>query len=240
MSDHAYAGRTLAEIKETAEKATPGQWIYMPNRIHGVESHCIGVEESFVCVASTGDIGDKEYDKQSIVDAEFIATANPATVLALAARIEELEAELHRVTTEPPTGAAPCARLCEHTAFKSRHEQDKRAIAEREQQLSAALRLVAEVRHAIGDDGKRMPQEFVEYMKEMAKNAARYQWLRSNALYSYRNGPGLYWYLPRYYDPGEPAERLDKDIDGAMSAAAMKTNWPHPDGFAGGLTERGE
>ena len=43
---------------------------------------------------------------------------------------------------------------------------------------AAALRLVADVRAAIGDDGKRMQPELVEYCKAMKRDAERYRWLR--------------------------------------------------------------
>lgn len=77
----------------------------------------------------------------------YIALTNPSTVLAMAARIEELEREA---------------------------EVESATVA-------AALRLVAEVRHACGDDGKRMQDELVQYVSETAKDVARYRWLRQCA-----------------------------------------------------------
>lgn len=56
-----------------------------------------------------------------------------SAVSALQARIAELESELRRVTTSPPTGSAPCARLCEHMAFQIQAKSDARRIAELEQ-----------------------------------------------------------------------------------------------------------
>jgi hypothetical protein len=49
-----------------------------------------------------------------------------------------------------------------------------------------------------------------------ARDAARYRHMRSSAQFLDRNGPGLYWYLPRFRD-GSLAERLDAAIDAAMS-----------------------
>ena len=64
-------------------------------------------------------------------EGEFPELLYPAaTVSALQARIAELESELRRVTTSPPTGSAPCARLCEHMAFQIRAKSDARGIAE--------------------------------------------------------------------------------------------------------------
>lgn len=187
MTDHTYAGHTLAEIKAAAEAATPQNFDSAQEKRGGDWCDCplcdgdgeLKVESDYLNYDGVA-LGVQFYGigPEHIAAEAFYRAANPATVLAMSARIEELEAELHRVTTEPPTGTAPCARLCEHTAFKSRHEQDKRAIAEREQQLADALRLVAEVRHACGDDGKRMLPELVQYVGELARDAARYRWLR--------------------------------------------------------------
>ena len=52
------------------------------------------------------------------------------------------------------------------------------------------------------------------------QDAERYSYLRSHAVYEYRNGPGLYWYLPRGRYLGiNSAEALDDSIDAALSAA---------------------
>ena len=67
-------------------------------------------------------------------EGEFPELLYPATtVSALRERIAELESELRRVTTSPPTGSAPCARLCEHMAFQIQAKSDARRIAELEQ-----------------------------------------------------------------------------------------------------------
>lgn len=44
---------------------------------------------------------------------------------------------------------------------------------------AAALRLVADVRAAIGDDGKRMQPELVEYCVAMKRDAERYRTVRA-------------------------------------------------------------
>ena len=48
-----------------------------------------------------------------------------------------------------------------------------------------------------------------------AKDARRYRHMRNNAAFRERNGPGLYWYLPRYLY-GTSAELLDAAIDDAI------------------------
>lgn len=52
------------------------------------------------------------------------------------------------------------------------------AIEARVRESDPALRLVAEIRFAIGDEGKRMQDELVEYCRELRKDAERYRWLR--------------------------------------------------------------
>ncbi|WP_233854022.1 hypothetical protein [Paraburkholderia sp. HD33-4] len=54
-----------------------------------------------------------------------------------------------------------------------------------------------------------------------ARDAARYRWLREHAIPQWRNGPGLYWYLPRLME-GSPAEKLDTVLDSALLAAQAR------------------
>ena len=76
-------------------------------------------------------------------EGEFPELLYSATeVSALQARIAELESELRRVTTSPPTGSAPCARLCEHMAFQIQAKSDARRIAELEALLQEAGRTI--------------------------------------------------------------------------------------------------
>jgi hypothetical protein len=58
---------------------------------------------------------------------------------------------------------------------------------------------------------------------QVEKNAARYQYMRNSAAFQDRNGPGLYWYLPRYMT-GSAAERLDVVIDAAIEAQPKNTD----------------
>lgn len=53
-----------------------------------------------------------------------------------------------------------------------------------------------------------------ERVKLMAKDAERYRKMRRKAQYDWRNGPGLYWYLPRDGERDLTAgERLDNSLD---------------------------
>lgn len=70
-----------------------------------------------------------------------------------------------------------------HSVQQMRDELD-RLRAENARLLGdheAALRLVADVRAAIGDDGKRMQPELIEYCKAMKRDAERYRWLRNDS-----------------------------------------------------------
>lgn len=76
------------------------------------------------------------------------------TVSALRERIAELESELRRVTTSPPTGGAPCARLCEHMAFQIQAKSDARRIAELEALLQEAGRTIDNLTVFAGRSGQ--------------------------------------------------------------------------------------
>ena len=58
-------------------------------------------------------------------------------------RIAELESQLAEAN-KPPTGNAPCARLCEHMAFTIQHRQDAERIAALESQISGLIRMNAD------------------------------------------------------------------------------------------------
>ena len=50
-------------------------------------------------------------------------------------------------------------------------------------------------------------------------DAERYRHMRNNAAFQSRNGPGLYWYLPRNLH-GDKGQQLDTAIDAAIKGAA--------------------
>ena len=52
-----------------------------------------------------------------------------------------------------------------------------------------------------------------EQLRRMAIDAARYRYMRAKATFQDRNGPGLYWYLPRWDRELPIGERLDRAID---------------------------
>lgn len=61
-------------------------------------------------------------------------------------------------------------------------------------------------------DGGSVPLS--EQVARMARDAERYRKLRRKARFEWRNGPGLYWYLPRGGERGlTAADRLDDSLD---------------------------
>lgn len=80
----------LADLKDKAKKATQGEWkASQTKRIYG------GTDWKSTPVVETEDdyLLYMELLENSANDAEYIAAANPAVMLALIARIEELENE---------------------------------------------------------------------------------------------------------------------------------------------------
>lgn len=55
-----------------------------------------------------------------------------------------------------------------------------------------------------------------EQATALRKDAERYRYMRANAAFQDRNGPGLYWYLPRCDRALPIGERLDRAIDAQM------------------------
>jgi hypothetical protein len=82
-----------------------------------------------------------------------------------------------------------------------------------------ALRRIAEL-----EAGNTALSDALDYLKglthdqyaELRKDAARYRHMRNNSTFQNRNGPGLYWYLPRYDRNLPLGDRLDAAIDAAM------------------------
>lgn len=136
MIHHTYAGHTLAEIKEAAEKASSGPWRWEFNAKHksmqlvgGVPRYDLtimdferwGMGGAVVRFRDTAEHGmnvmyrvcdrrdwvkpykGREHHADWLADinhpdAYHVATANPATVLAMAERIEELEKDAARLS----------------------------------------------------------------------------------------------------------------------------------------------
>ena len=57
-------------------------------------------------------------------------------------------------------------------------------------------------------------------VEAVERDAARYRRMRGSAAFQDRNGPGLYWYLPRWNRDLPIGERLDAAIDAAIKEQA--------------------
>ncbi len=55
----------------------------------------------------------------------------------------------------------------------------------------------------------------LDEVERLRKDAMRYRHMRDTAVFRDRNGPGLYWYLPRFLRGSAP-EQLDESIDAAI------------------------
>jgi hypothetical protein len=55
----------------------------------------------------------------------------------------------------------------------------------------------------------------------LLQDAMRYRHMRDTATFQDRNGPGLYWYLPRFMR-GSAAEQLDEAVDAAIRARSQE------------------
>lgn len=57
-------------------------------------------------------------------------------------------------------------------------------------------------------------------LAEVGQGARRYRHMRSSAQFQDRNGPGIYWYLPRWDRERPLGERLDASIAAAIKESA--------------------
>ena len=73
-------------LREAAEKATPGVWVYLPKNTSIEYDYGSDDSQGSITYMDSGDFTQKQTD----LNGEFIAAANPATVLAL---LDELEAK---------------------------------------------------------------------------------------------------------------------------------------------------
>ncbi|WP_337083858.1 ead/Ea22-like family protein [Enterobacter kobei] len=77
-------------LREAAEKATPGVWVYLPKNTSIEYDYGSDDSQGSVTYMDSGDFTQKQTD----LNGAFIAAANPATVLAL---LDELEAAKKRI-----------------------------------------------------------------------------------------------------------------------------------------------
>lgn len=78
------------------------------------------------------------------------------------------------------------------------------------------LRLLVDLRFALGDNGRRMQDELVEYARGLAGDARRYRWIRSASTPGYLHFPG------GQIDDGLALDALDTAIDAAIGAESVR------------------
>ena len=79
------------------------------------------------------------------------------------------------------TAAAELIAACDPDTIRELlAERDALAAALEAAREDACVSLVADIRFACGDNGTRMQPELVEFIRELAKDAERYRWLRDS------------------------------------------------------------
>ncbi|MFG9596349.1 ead/Ea22-like family protein, partial [Pseudomonas aeruginosa] len=147
-----------AELRRLAKAATPGPWtLYVPEDYQGPEElPGYGVEcaegRAIVWGALEPETG-CQFDR----DAEFIAAANPNTILALLDEIDQLKAE-------------NCA-----------HKDTQKHCELLEQYLKECASALPGTYYMDPPDGGNV--SIPEQIRRMAKDAARYRWLIASAWY---------------------------------------------------------
>lgn len=142
----------INELRELAQKATQGPWSAVSRGPYWNE------EEGDVEDAAGRDVSGVEFVKpladQDVTrgqcwfrDAQYIAAANPQTILAL---LDELESQ--------QTAHAEACGTINRLAGELTHERATTAYL---------LNLLADIRTATGDHGKRMQEELVAFLREL-------------------------------------------------------------------------
>lgn len=112
------------KLKELAERATPGPWVSTESAESDHERWVMTADQQWsICATHSGAEGaDCEQD-----NAEFIAAANPAAVLALIAEVERLRTRLEISDKHPYDGI-----YCRDETIKGLDEKCDRLKAENE------------------------------------------------------------------------------------------------------------
>ncbi|KSX62282.1 ead/Ea22-like family protein [Enterobacter sp. 50588862] len=83
-------------LREAAEKATPGVWVYLPKNTSIEYDYGSDDSQGSVTYMDSGDFTQKQTD----LNGAFIAAANPANVLALLDELEAKDAKIANLTAE--------------------------------------------------------------------------------------------------------------------------------------------
>jgi len=129
------------------------------------------------------------------------------------AQVAELKAENERLKVASDFDFSEYKRLRDEL---KRQRDEYKADAERYRRDASDLTAI------VANQQTRHYKEIDELKRQNAEHKAdaeRYRHMRSHALFQDRNGPGLYWYLPRDNRGLPVPERLDAAID-AMKGAS--------------------
>lgn len=131
----------------------------------------------------------------TLSDAAEIAARADAEIAALKRSCEDWESQMR---TFRETENAEIAELW-------------RKLASAREDATSALRLVTDIRFALGDDGKRMQPELIEWCKELRRDADRYRWLRRQI----QSGPLVIAKCSDWGMESWSGDNPDKEIDAA-------------------------
>lgn len=130
-------------LREAAEKATPGTWVYLPKNTSIEYDYGSDDSQGSITYMDSGDFTQKQTD----LNGAFIAAANPATVLAL---LDELEAvnelvELQRFKLERQAEDLHQAKSLESIHREKRLEVEREFRDYKDRAESNQMRLSKEV-----------------------------------------------------------------------------------------------
>lgn len=147
-------------LREAAEKATPGVWVYLPKNTSIEYDYGSDDSQGSVTYMDSGDFTQKQTD----LNGSFIAAANPATVLALLDELEASQSENERLAKtlierngEPVEGlvkrVAELEEIATDYGMKFQRAQDalKQQSLLHKSQLEAAEKRIAELSASHGN-----------------------------------------------------------------------------------------
>nr|WP_058164264.1 ead/Ea22-like family protein [Pseudomonas aeruginosa] len=210
-------------MKELAERATPGPWsaaweegddTAWPNLFPVIQA---GNGE--VVIGNEGFYTDLEQDK---ANATFCAAANPQAILGLIAEVERLRSRLEIDERIPHDGIAcrdeTIKGLDEIDRLKAEncaHKDTQKHCEWLAQDLKECASVLPGTYYMDPPDGGNV--SIPEQIRRMAKDAARYRWLRERDLETIRQGGVFAGMTPENIVLN--LEHLDAAIDAALEGA---------------------
>ncbi|WP_275150711.1 ead/Ea22-like family protein [Citrobacter koseri] len=148
-------------LREAAEKATPGRWEYYPGNT-SIEYNVDSMDEGqgSIVYVDSGDFTQKQTD----LNGEFIASVNPATVLALLDELEAAKQDSARWFKAFEKSVSVGAR------YEERIAEQQRSLDQREFLLSSTDQVQREYAEALGCAGDN--ESILEAIDDMKKRIA--------------------------------------------------------------------